>query len=60
MCRWYVELFVSGTPLDPGGTIEEQVDNAYHSERLEEARKMAREDARAERAKKKLEKEKVK
>jgi hypothetical protein len=60
MCRWYVELLVSGTPLDPGGTIEEQVDNAYHSERLEEARKMAREDARAERAKKKLEKEKVK
>jgi len=51
-CNMYIELLLKGTSLDSRGTVEEQCDEAYRLEKLEESRRMAREDAKAERAKK--------
>ncbi len=49
ICRIYVDMLVEGTPLDERGTIEERVDRAYENEKLEEAKRLARADAKAER-----------
>lgn len=53
ICKLFVDFLVSGTPLDSKGTIEEQCDNTYRQERLDEAIRMARADAKAEREAKK-------
>jgi hypothetical protein len=50
----YVDLLVKGTPLDPEPSQEDLEKQAYDNAKLEEMRCIAREDARAERAKKKL------
>lgn len=46
----YVQCLVKGTPLDRNGTTEEQLNRAYDLEKLEETRRLARADAKAERA----------
>jgi len=46
----YVDILVKGTPLDPDPSQEEVEKEVYHAARLDEMRKLAREDARAERA----------
>jgi len=60
IARLYCEILTKGTPLDVRGTVEEQREQAYDQAYIEEGRRLAREEARAERAKKKLEKEKAK
>lgn len=45
----YVNLLVEGTSLDPEGTQEEQMERAYDHAKADEMRKLAREDAKAER-----------
>jgi hypothetical protein len=47
----FVQFLVEGTPLDAAGTKEERESKIYNDERQEELRRMAREDARAERLK---------
>lgn len=56
----YIDILMKGTPLDPNDPIEERCDRAYENEKILEAQRMAREDARAERAAKKLEQQKAK
>lgn len=57
VARIYVDAIISGTPLSIEPT-QQEMDHGYYSEaRAEEMRRLAREDARAERAKIKAEKE---
>lgn len=51
--RIYVDCLVEGTALDQSGTVEEQEQRHYDSHRRDELARIAREDARAERAAKK-------
>jgi len=60
MCSFYVELLTKGTPLDPRPSQEESEKKEYDAAKLQEIRELARNDARAERAAKKLEQQKVK
>jgi hypothetical protein len=53
IARLYVDLLVKGTALDPK---QEDEQREYDAARMEEVRKIAREDARAEAAKRKAEK----
>lgn len=46
----FVRLLIEGTPLDPQGTIEEREKKIYDATHEDEVRRIAREDARAERA----------
>lgn len=46
----FFEILVNGTPLDPKPSQKEQEQKAYDFERIEEMRRLAREDAKAERA----------
>lgn len=59
IAKTYVEILVEGTPLDSRGTKEERESSCYDTARMEEVQKIAREDARAERAKKKSDAEKI-
>ena len=52
-CRFFVEFLVEGTPLDKSGTVADREKIEYNYAHLDEVRKMAREDARAERESKK-------
>lgn len=56
LARTYVELLVKGTKLDPEPSKEEVERQVYDLARHDELRRIAREDARAERAAKKQEK----
>ena len=47
---FYVRCLVEGTPLDPNGTMEEQLESIYNSAKADEMRRLAREEAKAERA----------
>jgi len=58
-CRIYVDMLIKGTALDRHGTIEEQRENAYNYAFKEETEKLARQEAREARAKKKAEAAKV-
>ena len=49
----FLDLMVKGTPLDSDITQQEREERLYNSEKSEEISKLAREDARAERAAKK-------
>jgi hypothetical protein len=49
----YVDLLINGTPLSQEPTQEEQEKQAYDYAKIDEIRKMAREDAKAEREAKK-------
>lgn len=49
----YMELLMEGTPLDRRGTPEEQQQRAFNSAKHEETCRLAREEAKAERLKKK-------
>lgn len=51
--RIYVDMLVHGTELDPNGTAQEIEESFRQQERFEEIRRLAREEARAEREKKK-------
>lgn len=51
--QMYVSLLVQGTPLDSRPSQAEMEKRAYDESKLEEVRKLAREDARAERFAKK-------
>ena len=51
----FVELLAKGTPLDPGITQQEQEQRVYDETKYDEIRRLAREDAKAERAAKKAE-----
>jgi len=55
--RIFVDLLIKGTALDRNGTIAQQRDNEYNYAYAQEVAKLAREDARNERAKKKKEAE---
>lgn len=48
--KLFVELLVDGTPLDPNGSMEEQHQKIFDLEKADEIRRLAREDAKAERA----------
>lgn len=49
----YVDLIMEGSELDPAGSPEEVEQSIYDSARADEIRRLAREDTKAERAKKK-------
>lgn len=51
-CRFFMEFLVNGTPLDPYPK-EEQEKKIFDNAKAEELRRLAREEARAERAAKK-------
>lgn len=53
MAKMYVDLLVKGTPLDPRPTQEEQEKEIFNQAKADELRRLAREEARAERAAKK-------
>jgi hypothetical protein len=55
LCVLFVNLLVDGTPLDPDGTIEEQQQAVFDEAKRDELRRLAREEARAERVAKKKE-----
>lgn len=55
--RQFIEILLNGTPMSATQTQEEMEHRAYDQARIEEAMKIAREDARAEREKLRLEKE---
>ena len=46
----YIDLLVKGTPLDPNGTKEEQEQRIFDEEKRDELRRLAKEEAKAERA----------
>ena len=48
--RLYVDALLEGTSLDPKPTIAEQTAKIFTTEKQDEIRRMAREEARAERA----------
>lgn len=48
VAEMYVELLVTGTPLDSNGSIEEQEANIVSAARRDELQRIAREEARAE------------
>jgi hypothetical protein len=50
ICRWYVEALVKGTPLDPEPTQAEKERQYFSSEKILELQRLAREEAREERA----------
>jgi hypothetical protein len=49
--KLYVECLINGTPLDINGSQEEQEQRYFDEAKLDELRKLAREEAQAERAK---------
>lgn len=49
----YVDLLIKGTPLDAHGTTEEQEQQIFNDAKADEIRRLAREEAKAERLKKK-------
>ncbi len=51
--RLYIECLISGTPLDIKGSHEEQEQRYFDDAKVEEIRRLAREEAKAERAAKK-------
>lgn len=51
--QMYVDLLTKGSPLDKGPTRAEQEEDIYASAKADELRRMAREEAREERKKKK-------
>jgi len=53
LTKFFVEFLVKGTPLDPNGTREEVESGVYDNAKWDEIRRLAREDARAEREAKK-------
>lgn len=53
--KMYMDILLKGSPLDANGSIEEQRERTYNLEKLDEIRRIAREDARAESARKKKE-----
>jgi len=48
--RLFVECLIEGTPLDERGTRQEQEEQYFDQFKLDELRKLAREEAKAERA----------
>jgi len=48
--RLYIECLIAGTPLDERGSIEEREENYFNDQKLLEIQRLAREEARAERA----------
>jgi len=49
VAKMFVDLLVTGTPLDPKPSIQEIERQIFHAEKAEEIRRIAREEARAER-----------
>lgn len=49
--RLYLECLIAGTPLDENGSREEQEQQYFDREKMMELAKLAKEEARAERAK---------
>lgn len=50
MAAMYVELLIKGTPLDPRSTQQEQEKQIFDNTKADELRRLAREEAKAERA----------
>lgn len=50
LAKMYVELLVKGTALDPMGSREEWQKQIFDSEKADELRRLARKEAKAERA----------
>lgn len=50
MAKMYVDLLIKGTPLDPRPNQEEQEKNIFDEAKRDELRRLAREEAKAERA----------
>ena len=50
IAQLYVNLLIEGTPLDPNPTQEEREKREYDREKIAEMGRLAREDAKAERA----------
>lgn len=57
ICKAYVDLLVKGTSLDPLPSIKEREQELFDTEKANEIRRLAREEAKAERAAKKKAKE---
>jgi len=53
LCSLFARILVEGTPLQPGPTQAENEKDNYDVARIDEVRRLAREDAKAERAAKK-------
>lgn len=50
MCAWFVDLLVAGTALDPEPASEEKEKAIFNMAKADELRRLAREEAKAERA----------
>lgn len=49
ICRMFVDLLTSGTPLDPNPTVQEQEHDLFREAKNNELKRLAREEAKAER-----------
>ena len=45
----FVQILIKGTPLDPNGTVQEQYQQVFDTAKADEMRRLAREEAKAER-----------
>ncbi len=50
IARIYTDILIAGTPLDKNGSNEEREQRYFNDEKMSEIRRLAREDAKAERA----------